>query len=51
MTEQENQAEINTQAIRYEVIPGGLIENQRLGVFDAAPGTGTVTPAFNLPLA
>ena len=39
-TEQENQTELDTQVIRYEVIPGGLIENQRIRVFDAAPGIG-----------
>lgn len=32
---------IGTKAIKHEVVSGGLMENQRLRVFDAAPGTGT----------
>ena len=56
--DQEKQAELSKWGprpyMRHEVIPQGLIENQRLRVSDEAPGAGREKkkkPPLNLPLA
>lgn len=56
--DQEKQAELSKWGprpyVRHEVIPQGLIENQRLRISDEAPGAGREKknkPPLNLPLA